>query len=145
MPDMKYGLSEPARKYSNAPDYPDVSKKAILEMFRQTGPFETGADGLMKKGVIIRHLIIPGNLQNTFSVIDWVNETFKPGDIMFSLMSQYTPYVKTDFKELDRKITEYEYKKAVDYMYNTDIRDGFVQELSSAKEEYIPDFDFNGI
>lgn len=145
MPDMKYGLSAPANKYSNAPDYPSVAKDAIFEMFRQTGPFVIGEDGLMKKGVIIRHMIIPGNLRNTFEVIDWVNETFQPGDVMFSLMSQYTPYVDTEFKELRRRITEYEYNKAKDYMLNTNIRDGFVQELSSAKEEYIPDFDFGGV
>ena len=145
MPDMKYGIPAPAMKYSNAPDYPDITKEAILEMFRQTGPFVIGDNGLMKKGVIIRHMIIPGNIRNTFEVIDWVNETFKPGDVMFSLMSQYTPYVETGYKELGRRITKYEYDKAKDYMLNTDICDGFVQELSSAKEEYIPDFDFSGL
>jgi len=145
LPDIKYGLSEPAKKYSNAHDYPEISKHAVLEMFRQTGPFEIGDDGLMKKGVIIRHMIIPGNLRNTFEVIDWVNETFKPGDVMFSLMSQYTPYVDTEYKELGRRLTTYEYEKAKKYMYNTNICDGFLQELSSAKEEYIPDFDLSGI
>lgn len=145
LPDMKYGLLEPAMKYSKAPDYPEIAKQAILEMYRQTGPFEIGNDGLIKKGVIIRHLILPGNLRNTFSVIDWVNETFKPGEIMFSLMSQYTPYARTEYKELDRKITSYEYKKAKDYMYNTNICDGFVQDISSATEEYIPEFDLSGI
>jgi len=145
LPDMKYGLSKPALKYSNAPDYPDIAKEAITEMFRQTGPFEINDNGQMKKGVIIRHMIIPGNLQNTFSIIDWVNETFNQGDVMFSLMSQYTPYVKTGFSELNRKLTEYEHKKAVEYMYNTNICDGFVQELSSAKEEYIPNFNLSGI
>lgn len=145
LPDMKYGIPETAKKYSSAGDYPDIAKQAILEMFRQTGPYKIGEDGLMKKGVMIRHMIIPGNLRNTFAVIDWVNETFNPGDIMFSLMSQYTPYVKTQYKELDRRLTKYEYEKAKDYMYNTNICDGYIQEISSAKEEYIPDFDFSGI
>ncbi|MBQ8828036.1 MAG: radical SAM protein, partial [Clostridia bacterium] len=84
MPDMKYGINSVAEKYSNAYDYPEIAKNAIREMFRQTGPYEYDESGMLKKGVIIRHLMLPGNLRNTFSVIDWVNETFKTGDILFS-------------------------------------------------------------
>lgn len=146
LPDMKYSLPEPARRYSFAPDYPETAKAAILEMFRQTGPYELDGDGIMQKGVIIRHLVLPGNLQNTFGVIDWVSETFSEGDALFSLMSQYTPFGRaSDFPELSRRLTGEEYSAAVSYMEERGITDGFYQELSSAKEEYTPDFDLTGI
>ena len=146
LPDMKYSLAGPARRYSNAPDYPGIAKAAILEMFRQVGPYELDEDGIMRKGVIIRHLVLPGNLENTFGVIDWVGETFSEGDVLFSLMSQYTPFGRaSDFPELSRRLTEEEYAAAVSYMEARGILDGFYQELSSAKEEYTPDFDLTGI
>ena len=146
LPDMKYSLAQPAKRYSNAPDYPETAKAAILEMFRQTGPYELDDDGIMKKGVIIRHLVLPGSIENTFGVIDWVSETFSEGDVLFSLMSQYTPFGRaSDFPELFRRLTEEEYGAAVRYMEERGISDGFYQELSSAKEEYTPDFDLTGI
>ncbi len=146
LPDMKYSLSAPARRYSFAPDYPEIAKSAILEMFRQTGPYELDGDGIMKSGVLIRHLVLPGNLENTFGVIDWVSETFSEGEVLFSLMSQYTPFGRaSDFPELSRRLTEAEYDAAVRYMEERGITDGFYQELSSAKEEYTPDFDLTGI
>lgn len=146
LPDMKYSLSAPARRYSFAPDYPEIAKSAILEMFRQTGPYELDCDGIMKSGVLIRHLVLPGNLENTFGVIDWVSETFSEGEVLFSLMSQYTPFGRaSDFPELSRRLTEAEYDAAVRYMEERGITDGFYQELSSAKEEYTPDFDLTGI
>ena len=145
LPDMKYSLSAPARRYSFAPDYPEIAKSAILEMFRQTGPYELDGDGIMKSGVLI-HLVLPGNLENTFGVIDWVSETFSEGEVLFSLMSQYTPFGRaSDFPELSRRLTEAEYDAAVRYMEERGITDGFYQELSSAKEEYTPDFDLTGI
>ena len=146
LPDMKYSLAQPAKRYSNAPDYPETAKAAILEMFRQVGPYELDDDGIMKKGVIIRHLVLPGSIENTFGVIDWVSETFSEGDVLFSLMSQYTPFGRaSDFPELSRRLTEEEYGAAVRYMEERGISDGFYQELSSAKEEYTPDFDLTGI
>ncbi len=146
LPDMKYSLSAPARRYSFAPDYPEIAKSAILEMFRQTGPYELDGDGIMKSGVLIRHLVLPGNLENTFGVIDWVSETFSEGEVLFSLMSQYTPFGRaSDFPELSRRLTEAEYDAAVRYMEERGITDGFYQELSSAKEEYTPNFDLTGI
>ncbi len=146
LPDMKYGLPEPAEKYSSAPDYPEVAKAAILEMFRQVGPYRIDGDGIMEKGIIIRHLVLPGNLENTFSVIDWVADTFSPGDVMFSLMSQYTPAGRAgEFPELSRRLSPEEYNLAKAYMEAADIEDGFYQELSSAKEEYTPPFDLTGV
>lgn len=146
LPDLKYDLCDAAKKYSTAPDYPEIAKSAILEMFRQTGPYIMGDDGVLKSGVIIRHLILPGNLENTHRVIDWVSDTFAPGDILFSLMSQYTPCVADNHHTaLNRRITKDEYEAAMEWVNQSTIADGFFQELSSAESEYIPDFDLKGI
>ena len=145
LPDMKYSLREPAARYSSAPDYPERAREAILEMYRQRGPYVL-EDGLIKSGVIIRHLVLPGTMENTRGVIDWVAETFPPGQVMFSLMSQYTPAGRArEFPELARRLTEGEYREAMEYMEAAGIEDGFYQELSSAKEEYTPDFDLTGV
>lgn len=146
LPDMKYALETPAARYSAAVNYPETAKKAILEMFRQTGPYVMDGDGLLRSGVVIRHLILPGNLDNTRAVIDWVASEFGPGDVLFSLMSQYTPCGDlADFPELTRRLTPAEYEEATAYLEASDIEDGFYQELSSAEEEYIPDFDLTGV
>jgi putative pyruvate formate lyase activating enzyme len=146
LPDLKYALAEPAARYSRAADYPETAKRAILEMFRQTGPYALGEDGLLKRGVVIRHLILPENLENTCRVIDWAAETFRPGDVLFSLMSQYTPCGDLSaFPELWRRLEAEEYDAALSYLEASGIEDGFYQELSSAKEEYIPEFDLSGI
>lgn len=146
LPDLKYDLCDVAKKYSAAPNYPEIAKSAILEMFRQTGPYIKGDDGVLQSGVIIRHLILPGNLENTRRVVDWVSDTFAPGDILFSLMSQYTPCVSDDYHtELNRRITKDEYAEAMEWVNQSSIADGFFQELSSAESEYIPDFDLKGV
>ena len=143
LPDLKYGLSEPARKYSGAADYFDWAKRAILEMFRQTGPYRM-ENGLLKQGVLIRHLLLPGELENTRRVIDWVAESFRPGEVLFSLMSQYTPQPGAEGK-LARHVIKVEYRAAVEYMENCGITDGYTQERTSAREEYTPAFDLRGI
>ena len=143
LPDLKYGLSEPACKYSGAADYFDWAKRAILEMFRQTGPYRM-ENGLLKQGVLIRHLLLPGELENTRRVIDWVAESFRPGEVLFSLMSQYTPQPGAEGK-LARHVTKAEYRAAVEYMENCGITDGYTQERTSAREEYTPAFDLRGI
>ncbi len=144
LPDFKFALDSVAEKYANAPDYPQIAKNAIMEMFRQTGKYVI-KDGIMRSGVIVRHLILPENLENTYRVIDWVADNFEKGDILFSLMSQYTPYDSLPFDELNRRISKREYILARNYMLKKGIVDGFVQELSSAKEEYTPDFDLTGV
>ena len=144
LPDFKFAFSETAKKYASVPDYPEKAKSAILEMFRQKGKYRI-KDGKMQSGVIIRHLILPENLENTYAVIDWIADNFKKGDVLFSLMSQYTPYVKTPFSELNRRITKKEYILARNYMLKRGIDEGFVQELSSAREEYTPAFDLTGV
>ena len=146
LPDMKYMDAALAEKYSAAPDYPETAKRAILEMVRQVGPYRMGEDGLLKSGVIIRHLVLPNALENTKAVLRWVAETFGPGEVLFSLMSQYTPMGRAGaYPEIDRRLTREEYGAAVAYMERSGIEDGFYQELSSAKEEYTPDFDLTGV
>ena len=143
LPDLKYALPGPAKKYSGAEDYFAWATAAISEMFRQTGPYQI-KDGLLTRGVLIRHLMLPGELENTRRVIDWVAETFQPGDVLFSLMSQYTPQPGAA-GNLARHVTRAEYRSAVEYMENCGITDGFTQERTSAREEYTPAFDLKGV
>jgi putative pyruvate formate lyase activating enzyme len=146
LPDLKYAANELSAECSEAFDYPEQAKAAILEMFRQTGPYVTDRDGLLKHGVVIRHLILPYHLDNTFRVIDWVAASFEPGDVLFSLMSQFTPCGDlTKTPGLNRRLTQEEYNAAMEYLNDSGIEDGFFQELSSAKEEYIPEFDLSGV
>mgnify|MGYP002740264005 CR=1 FL=1 len=144
LPDLKYALERPARELSCAGDYFPVAAAAIDEMLRQVGPYVIGEDGLMKSGVIIRHLVLPGQLENTKAVIDYVSAHFPPHTVLFSLMSQYTPQPGAS-GALARRLNHAEYRAAVRYMTDCGITDGFCQELSSAKEEYTPAFDLQGI
>ena len=143
LPDLKYALPGPAKRYSGAEDYFDRASAAILEMYRQTGPYVLG-DGRLKRGVVIRHLQLPGELENTRRCIDWVAETFRPGEVLFSLMSQYTPQPGAK-GPLARHVTGAEYRAAVAYVENCGITDGYTQERTSAREEYTPDFDLRGV
>ncbi len=144
LPDFKYGDDSVALKYSKAKNYVETAKAAIQEMYAQVGRYEI-VDGVIKNGVIIRHLILPENLENTYKVIDWVSSAFKKGEVLFSLMSQYTPYRELPFSELNRRLTKKEYILARNYMIKKGLTEGFVQELSSAKEEYTPAFDLTGV
>lgn len=143
LPDLKYALPGPAEAYSGAADYFRWAGAAVLEMFRQTGPYRM-ENGLLKSGVLIRHLILPGEMENTRRVIDWVAGTFRPGEVLFSLMSQYTPQPGAAGK-LARRVTKAEYRAAAEYMVNCGITDGYTQERTSAREEYTPEFNMQGI
>lgn len=143
LPDLKYALPGPAKKYSGAEDYFQWASSAILEMFRQTGPY-CMKGGLLKSGVLIRHLLLPGEIENTRHVIDWVAETFRPGDVLFSLMSQYTPQPGAS-GNLVRHVTKAEYASAKAYMANCGINNGYIQERTSARREYTPTFDLSGL
>ena len=146
MPDMKYLLPETAARYSHAPDYPETAAAAIREMVRRTGPYALDGDGLLQRGVLIRHLVLPGQGENTRRVIRWVSETFAPGEVLFSLMAQYTPCGElSGAPELRRRLTPEEWADALAALDASDITDGFVQELSAAGEEEIPAFDGTGI
>ena len=146
LPDMKYGNNILAKKYSNAPKYFETARNAIMEMVRQTGPFQLDEDGMIRRGVIIRHLILPGYIKNSKRVVDWVAETFPPHTVMFSLMSQYTPCGNAErFPEIDRKLTAGEIDEVEEYVMNSSIEDGYVQDRESADASFIPDFNFEGI
>ncbi|NMP36574.1 MAG: 4Fe-4S cluster-binding domain-containing protein [Clostridiales bacterium] len=148
MPDFKYSDPDLALGYSSAPDYPEIAAAAIEEMFRQTGKYVADDDGMLKSGVLIRHLVLPGNVENTLGVIDRIASMFSPGDVLFSLMRQYTPCNSAEcakFPELTRSLTDEEYDRAEQYLFNSSIEDGFVQEAESADGQYIPCFDFSGV
>ncbi len=141
LPDFKYFSKELSSRYSKAPDYPEVAKKSIIQMFNQVGKVEFDDNGLLKKGVIIRHLMLPGQLDNTFDIIDWVHENFKKGDVLFSLMSQYFPCGDLQsYPELQRKISDEEYSRAQEYMLTLGMDDGYFQDYESATEDFVPDF-----
>ena len=148
MPDYKYGISSTAEKYSMAKDYPSVSKEAIQEMFRQVGPYKIDENGLMKSGVIIRHLILPGELENSKKVIDWVSSEYHHNDVLFSLMSQYTPIYEnysTEYKNLSRSINNREKNVLLNYMRDCGITNGYYQSLESSTKDMIPKFDGTGV
>ena len=143
LPDLKYAVGALAVELSGAADYFPGACEAIREMFRQVGPYVL-EDGLLTRGVVIRHLVLPGYLDNTRRVLDWIAETFAPGDVLVSLMSQYTPTANMTGR-LARRVTAAEYRAAADYMRNCGITDGFVQERTSAEEAYTPAFDGEGV
>lgn len=146
MPDLKYSLPQKAGRYSGAEDYPETAKAAIREMFRQVGPCKFDSEGILQKGVLIRHLMLPGCLEDSLDIIDWVSSEFPRGAVLFSLMSQFTPLAhKTEFPELSRTISETEHLRAREYLNLSGIKKGYFQEPSSATEEMIPDFDLTGI
>lgn len=142
LPDLKYSDAALAGRLSAAGDYPRVAAAAIREMFRQSGPYVLDGDGMLTRGVMIRHLVLPGELDNTFGVLDWIAETFRPGDVLVSLMGQYTP---NGHGGPDRRLTEAEYRRAADYMAAIGLLEGYTQELDSAREEYTPPFDGTGV
>ena len=144
LPDLKYVSPERSRRYSGAADYFAYASQAVLEMYRQTGPYEIGADGVLRRGVVVRHLMLPGGLEDTKRVLDWLAEQFRPGQILVSLMSQYTP---TDGvpPEIGRRVTRAEYRAASAYMKDCGICEGFLQERCAAREEYTPPFDLTGV
>ena len=146
LPDLKYSLTEPAARYSDCPDYFEKATAAIEQMFRQTGPYEIGADGLLRKGVLIRHLVLPGQLENTKGVLRYIAETFREGDVLVSLMRQYTPAGRAaDFPEINRRVTDEEYEEAAAYMETLGITEGYTQGKDSADGSYTPAFDCTGV
>lgn len=145
LPDLKYLDGDTARRYSAAPDYPEIAAAAIREMVRQTGPCRFDDNGLLLKGTIIRHLILPGQVNQAKAVMDWVSREFEPGTVLFSLMNQYTPWGDLSAcPEIDRRLHPGEMRAAQEYMENLGLA-GFTQERTSAREEYTPPFDLTGI
>ena len=145
LPDLKYLDVSGARDYSLAPDYPEVAKKALREMARQVGEPVFDEEDVMVRGMIVRHLILPGRVRQSLRVLDWIHDNLPEGTYV-SLMAQYLPCGKAkEMPPLDRRITQQEYDQVVDHLIALGMENGFAQELSSASESYIPPFDLTGL
>ncbi len=148
LPDFKYMDAKLSAKYSHAPDYSEVAKVVIAEMVRQTGSaefFDGDEEGLMKQGTIVRHLLLPGCVQDSKAVIRYLYETY--GDrIYISIMNQFTPLASVEkYPEINRRVTEMEYDEVVDYAIGLGVEHGFIQEGGTAEESFIPQFDGEGV
>ena len=143
--DIKYFDSDVSEKYSKASDYFEVTSQAVKEMIKQQPENVFDENGIMKKGVIIRHLVLPLNLTQTRKIFQWIKDELGT-DVIISLMSQYIPLGKAcEHKEINRKLTTREYEKALDLFDDFGFENGFMQELSSSKEYYIPPFNLEGV
>ncbi len=148
LPDFKYMSPVLSKKYSHAPDYAEVAKAAIAEMVRQTGKavFVNGdEDNLILSGTIVRHLTLPGCMEDSMQILKYLHETY--GDTIYiSIMNQFTPLSNLEkYPELNRKITDEEYEALVDYAIDIGIENGFIQEGDTAEESFIPAFDCEGV
>lgn len=144
LPDFKYADNETALRYSAASDYFERTAEAVLAMARQTGPAEYDEDGIMRRGTIVRHLILPGNTKNSIQVLKWLKQHLPEG-VPVSLMAQYVPCGRAEeYPEINRRLTKREYEKVADALFILSL-DGFMQELSSAKKDFIPPFDLEGV
>lgn len=144
LPDFKYYDNALAEKYSSAKNYFETVTAALKEMYRQTGAYQI-KDGIIQKGVIIRHLALPSHRRDSVKVLEWIAENLPRDGVLVSLMSQYTPFYKsTEYKEISCRISTFEYNFVLNRARELGL-DGFMQEKSSAREEYTPEFDFDGI
>lgn len=145
LPDFKYMEENLAKQYSKAENYPETAKQAIAEMVRQTGDCQFGEDGYIKKGTIVRHLILPGHTKNSMKALKYLCETYG-NHIYISIMNQYTPiYEQEQYKELNRKVTRREYEKVLDYAMELGIENAYIQDGETASESFIPVFDYEGV
>ena len=145
LPDFKYMDPELAEKYSYARDYPEVAREALKEMVRQVGTPKFDRQGIMKKGVIVRHLLLPGHVKDSRRVLEYLLSTYGK-EIYISLMNQYTPMpAMKDDPRLSRKVTDREYQRLIDYGIQLGLENGFIQEGETAKESFIPEFNGEGI
>lgn len=146
LPDLKYFDSALSWRYSKAKNYFEVASEAIPYMIEQTGGLRYDTQGILQKGVIIRHMVLPGGKEDSMQLLHWIKENLPKGNYLLSLLSQYTPFYKSrDYPEINRRITTYEYNKVLDTAISLGLTQGFMQEKSSAKEEYTPPFDLEGI
>lgn len=144
LPDFKYMRNDKALRYSRAEDYPQFAIPALTEMKRQVGNDVFDENGIMKRGMIIRHLVLPGNTNSAIQALDYLAENF--GDTYISVMAQYVPCTDlSEYKEINRKITKREYDKVVNHILELGLEKVFLQKLESATEDYIPDFDLSGV
>lgn len=144
--DIKYYSDDRAIRYSNATDYFNKSTSALCEMIKQVGKPVYDDRGLMKKGVIIRHLVLPGGVSDSINILEWIAHNLNGNEYVISLMSQYTPCYKSfEHKEINRRLTTYEYNRVLDRAIELGLDNGYMQERTSANKEYIPPFDLEGI
>ena len=142
LPDLKYAEEKLAIEYSGAKNYFEVATKAIKEMIKQVGKIKLNEDGIIQKGVIIRHLVLPNHIENSKKVLLWIKQNL-PNDIYVSIMAQYFPtYKAKENQELNRKLTKKEWEQIEKYVEEIDIENGFIQELGDHEEEYVPKWDF---
>ena len=143
LPDLKYYYNDLAKKYSKVDNYFEIATSAIKEMYNQVKKNEFDNRGIMKKGMIIRHLILPGEVENSKMVLKWINENL-PKDIYVSLMAQYFPtYKAKNIENINRKISKEEYKEIEDFLYSLELDNGYIQELGEHEEEYVPEWNIN--
>ena len=146
LPDLKYFDPVLSARYSGAGDYFSVASRAIAAMISQTGNPVFDEEGLLKKGVIIRHMVLPGSRKDSSAVLHWIKDNLPEGGFLLSLLSQYTPFYKSSqYPEINRRLTTYEYNKVLEEAISLGLTQGFMQEKSSAKEEYTPPFDLEGL
>ena len=140
LPDLKYYSNKLSIKYSKVNNYFSVATEAIKEMYRQVGTPKFNEDGIIQRGIIIRHLVLPNHIQNSKNILKWIKENM-PQDVYVSIMAQYFPTYKAKEDELlNRKLTKKEYKEIENFLYNLDLKNGYIQELREHEEEYVPDF-----
>ena len=141
LPDLKYYSNLLSKKYSNVDNYFEVATNAIKEMYKQVGTAQFNEDGIIQKGVIIRHLVLPNHLQNSKHILKWIKENM-PEDIYVSVMAQYFPtYKAKEDKDINRKLTKKEYEEIENYLYTLQLEKGYMQELGEHEEEYVPKWD----
>ena len=138
LPDLKYYDNELGQKFSNVNNYFEIATEAIKEMYRQVGAPQLDENGIMQKGLMIRHLVLPNNIQNSKKVLKWIKENID-NNVYVSIMAQYFPtYRAKDVDELNRKLTKKEYEEIENYLYDLDLENGYIQELGEHEEEYVP-------
>ena len=143
LPDLKYYTNELSKKYSNVNNYFEYATNAIKEMYNQVANATFSPNGLIEKGIIIRHLVLPNHIQNTKNILKWIKNNM-PNDIYVSIMAQYFPTYKAKEDSLiNRKLTNKEYKEVLNYLYSLDLKNGYFQELGKHEEEYVPDFNLS--
>ena len=142
LPDLKYYKNELAQKYSKVNNYFEIATQAIKEMYRQVGAPVLDEKGVMKKGLMIRHLILPNEVENSKKILSWIKENMD-NNVYISIMAQYFPtYKAKEIEKLSRKITQEEYNEVEEYLYNLDLENGYIQELGEQEEEYVPKWEF---
>ena len=146
LPDLKYFDPELSARYSGTRDYFAQASQAVSAMISQTGSPVFDEDGIMQKGVIIRHMVLPGSRKDSISILHWIRENLPEEGFLLSLLSQYTPFYKSrEYPQINRRLTTYEYDKVLEEAISLGLTRGFMQEKSSAKEEYTPPFDLEGL